>query len=360
MNKGNGKGIAAKGAVVCAAVLAAVMVLTSMSCAKKDGGDRLYIYNWTYYCPDSVIEKFEKEFGIRVIYDMYDTNEAMLAKLQSGGAGYDLVFPSADYISIMQSQGMLAKIDTSKIPNLVNIDPLIKARCEFDPDFEYHVPYYYGAPGIMVNTEKVPVFEKSFSVFERPDLKNRMVMLDEMRHIMGAALIKLGYSVNTRNPQEINAARDYIAAKWKPNLTKFDSEGFGKGYVIGDFLVVFGYYEAVLDEVTGNGNLLTNTEFFIPEEGGPAYLDGMCILKNAKNVEAAHQFINFIHRPDIYAEFTDYFGFPSTVNIPARELKARAPFVSEEAMLRTHLEYDVDEALDFYNEAWFNTIRIGE
>jgi spermidine/putrescine transport system substrate-binding protein len=259
----------------------------------------------------------------------------------------------------MKNQGMLAKIDKDKIPNLVNIDPKIKEKCLFDPDFDYHVPYYYGAAGIIVNTKNVPEFERSWSIFERGDLKNRMVMLDDMRQIMGSALIKLGYSGNSKNRDEINEAKDFIITKWKPNITKFDSEGFGKGYVIGDFWVVYGFYEAVLDEITDNESLLSNTEFFIPEEGAPAYLDGMCILRDAKNADLAYQFINFIHRPDIYAEFTDYFGFPSTVNIPARELKEEEPFVTEEDMFRTQLEYDVDDALDYYTDMWFNEIRIG-
>jgi spermidine/putrescine transport system substrate-binding protein len=105
---------------------------------------------------------------------------------------------------------------------------------------------------------------------------------------------------------------------------------------------------------------MKDTVFFIPTEGGPAYIDSMCILKGAKNVELAHQFINFIHRPEIYAEFVDAFGFPATVNVPAREYKTGTEWYSGEDIAHTELKDDLGPALDLYNEAWFNSIRVGD
>ncbi|MDR0709402.1 MAG: extracellular solute-binding protein, partial [Spirochaetaceae bacterium] len=154
---------------------------------------RLYIYNWTYYTPDSVIEKFEEEYGVEVIYDEFASNEEMYAKLQAGGSGYDVIFPSGDYVSIMISQGMLEKIDKSKLSNLGNVDPLVLQKATYDPLMDYSVPYYWGAAGIAVNTSKVPNFERSWSIFGRSDLKGRMTMLDDMREVLGDALVHLGY-----------------------------------------------------------------------------------------------------------------------------------------------------------------------
>ncbi|MDR2143014.1 MAG: extracellular solute-binding protein, partial [Treponema sp.] len=189
----------------------------------------LYIYNWTYYTPDTVIEKFEQEYGVTVIYDEFDSNEAMYAKLQSGGSGYDIVFPSQDYVSIMIKQNMLEKIDKSKLSNLGNVSPYVLEKTTFDPNMDYSVPYFWGAAGLTVNTAKLPDYEKSWSIFGRKDLRGRMTMLDDMREVLGDALVSLGYSVNTTNQAELAKAAELVDKVWKPNLTKFDAEAFGKG-----------------------------------------------------------------------------------------------------------------------------------
>jgi len=324
------------------------------------GKQRLYIYNWTYYTPDSVIEKFENEYNIRVIYDEFASNEDMYAKLKARGAGYDIVFPSKDFVPIMIRQGMLEKIDKSKLSNLKNIDPEVLRKASYDPDMEYSVPYFYGAAGVAVNTARVPYFERSWSIFSRTDLRNRITMLDDMREVMGGALVHLGWSVNTIDPAGITAAKDLVNNSWKPNLVKFDAESFGKGYANGDFWVVHGFPEVVFEEIQGNDQLIKNTVFFIPKEGGPSYIDNMCILKGAKNIDLAHKFIDFIHRPEIYAEFVDTFGLPATVNIPARQYKTGPAWYSAEDLLNTELVDDLGPVLDLYNDAWFNSIRVGD
>jgi spermidine/putrescine transport system substrate-binding protein len=346
--------------IIFLAVLAALIVPASLFAGGgTDRRNRLYIYNWTYYTPDSVIEKFEREYGVQVVYDEFASNEDMYAKLKAGGSGYDIVFPSGDYVSIMIQQGMLEKIDKALIPNLRNIDPVALRNARYDPNMDYSVPYYWGAAGILVNTARVPSYEESWSIFGRSDLRGRMTMLDDMREVMGDALVHLGYSVNSRNPAEIEAARNLINTQWKPNLTKFDAEAFGKGYANGEFWVVQGYAEVVYEEIADNAQLMRDTKFFIPPQGGPAYLDSMCILKGSRNRELAHKFIDFIHRPQIYAEFCDVFGFPATVNVPARQYKRGPSWYEAGDLVRTELKEDVGSALDMYNNAWFNTIRAG-
>jgi spermidine/putrescine transport system substrate-binding protein len=335
--------------------LALVAMLFS-GCARKE---RLYIYNWTYYTPDSVIEKFEKEYNVRVVYDEFASNEDMFAKLLAGGSGYDIVFPSADYVSIMINEKMLERIDKSLIPNLKNVDPAVLAQTDYDPNMEYSVPYYFGAAGIVVNTSKVPDFQQSWSIFSREDLRGRMTMLDDMREVLGDALVYLGYSVNTVDEGQVIEARNLVNNIWKPNLVKFDAEAFGKGYANGDFWVVQGYPEVVFEEIADNPQLIKDTVFFIPSEGGPAYIDSMCILKGSKNIELAHKFINFIHRPEIYAEFADIFGFPATANIPARQYKTGDAWYSAEDLESVELKKDLGAALELYNNAWFNVIRAG-
>jgi len=345
--------------IIFISVLTALVLPLIVSCSSKE---KLYIYNWTYYTPASVIDKFEDEYNVKVIYDEFASNEDMYAKLSSSAgkrSSYDIVFPSKDYVPIMIRQNMLERIDKSKLFNLGNIDPEVLKIANYDPNMDFSVPYFYGAAGIIVNTARVPHFEKSWDIFAREDLKGRMTMLDDMREVMGGALTILGFSVNSVNPVQITAARDHVNYSWKPNLVKFDAESFGKGYANGEFWVVHGYPETIYEEIADNHDLLRDTLFFIPKEGGPSYIDNMVILKGARNIDLAHKFIDFIHRPEIYAEFTDIFGLPATVNIPARNYKRGYSSYSAEDLQKTEMVEDLGPALDYYNEAWFNSIRAG-
>jgi spermidine/putrescine transport system substrate-binding protein len=348
-----------KKGIMYLSVLAAILMPAILSCNSKE---KLYIYNWTYYTPESVIEKFENEYNCRVIYDEFASNEDMYAKLRANKgkkSGYDVVFPSKDYVPIMIRQGMLEKLDHSKLLNLGNIDSEVLKVASYDPNMEYSVPYFYGAGGIIVNTSKVPDYEESWSIFAREDLRGRMTMLDDMREVLGGALAFLGYSVNSINPAQVDAARDLVNNSWKPNLVKFDAESFAKGYANGDFWVVHAFPEAVFEEV-GNSQLMKSTVFFIPKEGGPSYIDNMCVLKGARNIDLAHKFIDFIHRPEIYAEFVDSFGLPATVNVPARKYKKGVSLYSETDLLHTQLVEDLGESLELYTNSWFNSIRVGD
>jgi spermidine/putrescine transport system substrate-binding protein len=334
-----------------AALLALAFSAFALTGCKKSENKTLYLYNWTYYTPDSVIEKFEQEFGVKVVYDDYASNEDMYAKLKAGGSGYDIVIPSGDYISIMKSEGMLEKIDLSKIPNSKYIKGSCLAKATYDTTMDYSVPYFMGAAGVAVNKEKVPTFDESWNIFAREDLKGRMTMLDDMREVLGDALAYLGYSVNTANPDELAKALELVNTKWKPNLVKFDAEGFAKSFATGEFWVVQGYAEAVYAEVPPE--MRDKVAFFIPKtEGGPMYIDSMCIPVGSKNIELAHEFINFILRPEIYAEFLDTFGFPSTIHTEAGALQKVTPYYSEDALENCELKDDLGANLDTYNAIW--------
>jgi len=327
-----------------------------MGCSPKE---KLYLFNWCYYTPPEVIELFEAEFNVKVVIDEFASNEEAYAKLRSGGGRYDIVFPSADYVSIMIRQDMLAEIDFDKLPNVLtylNID-LFDIVKSYDPEFNYSVPYYFGAVGVMVNTQRVPEFERSWNIFEREDLRGRMIMLDDMREVMGAALIRHGHSINTIVPEQISWARAYINVSWKPNLIKFDSEAYGKAFSRGDAWVVHGYPENVFEEIIGNP-IEPYVVFFTPEEGSSSFLDSMVILKSSRNKDLAHEFINFIYRPEIYAMFIDEFRYPGgQVHTTADTLRTTTPIYDKDDVLRGQIIINVNEHLDLYNEAWYNHIR---
>ncbi len=344
------------------AALATALPLVLGSCADKKKAaaapKNLYIFNWTYYTPDTVIKEFEKEYGVKVVYDSFDTNESMFAKLKAGGSSYDIVFPSADYVMIMAKEGMLAPIDQSKLANWKNIDPAVLARSkDYDPGNKYSVPYYMGAAGVAVNKTKVKSYDKSWSIFARKDLKGKMTMLDDMREVMGDALAFQGKSVNTVDAGQIKAAQELVDKSWKPNLLKFDAEAFAKLFAAGETWVAQGYAESIFLEYDPAKK--GDVDFFIPKEGGPLYIDSMVILKDSKNVDLAMKFIDFIHRPGIYAEFCDAFGFPATANIPARALKKGDMWYKAEDLAACELKLDVGADLDKYNNAW-QEIKVGK
>jgi spermidine/putrescine transport system substrate-binding protein len=347
--------------LIIGTVVLILTMLITISCSKsndravKSGKRTLYLYNWTYYTPDEVIDRFEKEFNVDVVLDVYASNEDMFTKLRTSGTiGYDIVVPSADYASIMIHLDMLHKIDHSKIPNLKHIDPWVTSLATYDPNLDYTVPYFLGAAGIAVNTKHVKEYEKDWSIFGNPEFKGKMQLLDDMVEVLGIAQKTLGYSVNSRSAEEIAAAGRFINEQWKPNIVKFDSEGFGKAFARGEFWISHAFPEVIFEELPKSR--WSDIDFFLPENGGPMYLDSMVILKDAPNADIAHEFINFFHRPDIYALFLDEFYFAPTVNPDAEKYMETSPFYRKEDLEHYELKLDMAEALEIYDSVW-QTVR---
>ncbi len=327
----------------------ASVCISTFSC--KNDKKTLRLYNWTYYTPDSVIAAFEEKYGVTVIYDDFASNEDMFAKLMAGSKGYDLVVPSADYTAIMIKLNMLEPIDIKKIPNTRYIKEDVRLRMDYDPEMHFSIPYYMGAAGIAVNTKEVPNYEKSWDIFARKDLKNRMTMLDDMHEVLGSALAVLGYSVNSRNEKELEEAYHLIQTQWKPNLIKFDADGFAKSFASGDYLVVHSYAESIFEEISEEQRKYV--DFFIPKDANsPLYIDNFCIPKGAKNPELAHKFINFILQPEIYAEFLDTFGFPASIHSEAAKYTKKTPNYTLDDMKHCVLKKENGPALDLYNTYW--------
>lgn len=335
-------------------LLASVLVslsLSLLSCSSKK--KTLYLYNWTYYTPDEVIKKFEKEFDCKVKLDCYSTCDEMYAKLRAGATGYDLVIPSNDFVSIMLKQNMIQKLNQSKLTNRDKINPNILEKLDFDPNMEYCVPYAFSATGVMVNKTKVtdPDYPRDYSIFADPQFAGHATMMDEMREVLGCALVTLGYDLNSVDPKELEEAKNLVANEWKPNLVKFDAEGFGKSFASGDFWLCQGYPEIVFGEVD-ESRWAETIDFFIPPEGGPATMDCMVVLKNAPNPELANEFINFIHRPENYAIFIDTFRYPCIVNTEALQYTTTASMYPSEQANTCTLKQDLGADLDKYTDIW--------
>ena len=336
---------------ILSAVAVAVATVFSVSCS-KNSGRTLYLYNWTYYTPDDVIKAFEQEFDCTVKLDSYSTCDEMYAKLRAGAKGYDVVIPSNDFVSIMLKQGMLRELDQSKMTNRDKINPVVQAKMDFDPEMKYAVPYALSATGVMVNKTKVTgEYKRDYSIFSDPQFAGHATMMDEMREVIGCALVHKGYNMNSVDDSELNDAYRLISSEWKPNLTKFDAEGFGKSFASGDFWLCQGYPEIVYGEVD-ESRWADTIDFFIPPEGGPATLDCMVILKDAPHYELANEFINFIHRPEMYAKFIDTFRYPCVVNTEALNYVTKQPMYNAEQAYTCTLKQDLGDNLDKYHDIW--------
>lgn len=318
------------------------------------GKEKLHIYSWSDYIPEDVIEAFEKEFDCRVIYDTYDSNESMYAKLRAGASGYDIAFPSGDYVSIMIKEGMLERIDKDRLENFKNLDPKILEKMTYDPEHEYGIPYMMGSTGIAVNTKYLKEYPRSWKILEFPEIRGKLTLLDDMREVFGAALKTLGYSINTVDRDELEEAKKLIMI-WKNNIAKFDNELFAKGVITGEFYAVHGYAENIFLDATEEET--KDIDFFIPEEGGTLWIDNMVILKNANSQELAYAFIDFVLREEVSANLSTKLMLPSP-NLQAQELLEVEPVYTLEDLENCEMINDLGEDLRIYNELW-NEIRFG-
>lgn len=333
-----------------AAAASAMLLLTA--CGEKK--PELRIYNWADYFDADTLSEFEKRFNCRIVYDKFDSNEAMYAKLRIGATGYDVVFPTSYQAYMMQQEGMLLPLDKSKLPNLQHIDPDFVRIVALDKGMSYSVPFMTGTTGIAVRSDRVADIEDSWSIYERADLAGRLTLLNDAREVIGAALKSLGYSLNTTNPEEIRAAGE-VVKRWKRNIAKFASEEYKSGLASGEFYVVQGYSGDVM-QVMDEAEEDTIT-YILPREGFSFWTDDMVILKDAPNPELAHAFINFLHEPEIAAKnmMANYYLAP---NVAAYELVSEEMredpmvFLSDEDMSRGEQITPMGEVDRIYNQVW--------
>ena len=256
---------------------------------QQTSGGEVNVYNWGEYIDESVLEDFEEATGIKVNYQMYDSNETMYGKIAPGGTDYDVVIPSDYMIARMIEEDMLEPLNFDNIPNFADIDPELK-NPEYDPENLYSVPYMWGLMGVIYNTTMVdPEDIGSWDLLWNEKYADDIVMIDNSRDAIGIALKRLGYSYNTTDAAQITEAVDSLIAQ-KPILQGYVmDEVFGKmeggNAAIGTY-----YYGDYLTMLENNPDL----GFYIPEEGTNIYVDAMCILKDAPNKENAEAFINFM------------------------------------------------------------------
>ncbi|MGE8503171.1 spermidine/putrescine-binding protein [Ectopseudomonas oleovorans] len=284
----------------------------------------LHVYNWSDYIAEDTLANFEKETGIKVVYDVFDSNEVLEAKLLAGSSGYDVVVPSNPFLAKQIKAGVFQKLDKSKLPNWSNLDKdLLHALEPSDPGNQYSIPYMWGTIGIGYNVEKVkavlgdnaPV--DSWDLVFKPEniekLKSCGVsFLDSPTEILPAALHYLGYAPDSSKADELKKAEE-LFLKVRPSISYFHSSKYISDLANGNICVAIGYSGDIYQSKARAEEAKNGVEvgYNIPKEGAGSFFDMLAIPTDAKNVEAAHVFLNYLMKPEVMASITNYVQFPN-------------------------------------------------
>jgi spermidine/putrescine transport system substrate-binding protein len=267
-----------------------------------DPEGELYVYNWADYIGEDTIARFEDQTGIRVTYDFFDSAETQNAKIATGNSGYDLSFPTSTYVKGFVERNLVQALDLSLIPNVVNLgaewqDP------GYDPGNAHSMPYMWWTTGVAYDTAKIDQELTSWSSLWDERWKGKMAMLDDMREVFAAALIRLGFSANSTSDAELDQALTLLEQQ-KPLLRTYTTDDIGV-LSTGDVWLMHAWGADVY-QVQAERETVT---YFIPEEGGIRGSDTMVLLAGAKHPIAAHLFINFMLDAEVAAANTNYIGY---------------------------------------------------
>lgn len=278
-----------------------------------DRRPRLNVFNWSSYIAPETVPGFEQETGIRVRYGLYESNEEMLAKVMTGNSGWDVVFPTHSRIQPMVHNGLLARLDRSRLHNLDNLDPQFRHPF-WDPNLDYCVPYMWNATGIAYNTSIAA--PASWADLWRADLRGRVTMLDDAEDVIGVCLLKLGLPFDSTDPGQLAQARAQ-AIEEKKALRAYINAEVRDQLVSGDVLMA--QLWSTTAESAIRGAAPGKLAFAFPREGFPVYCDNAAILRESRHIDAAHKFVDYLLRPSVSAQIA-IAAETATANVAARAL----------------------------------------
>ncbi|WON78159.1 spermidine/putrescine ABC transporter substrate-binding protein PotF [Serratia sp. UGAL515B_01] len=306
-------------------VVAGVLMAASVTASAAD--NTLHIYNWSDYIAPDTLARFQKETGIKVVYDVFDSNEVLEGKLMASSTGYDLVVPSSNFLERQSKAGIFEPLDKSKIPNYKNLDPeMLQLVAHNDKDNKFGIPYMMVTTGIGYNVDKVKaVLGKdapvdSWDLILKPEnlekLKSCGVsFLDAPSEVYATVLHYLGKDPNSSNAEDYTGAANELLMKLRPNIRYFHSSQYINDLANGDICVAIGWSGDVMQAATRakeakNG---VNVAYSIPKEGALAYFDMFAMPADAKNKDAAYQFLNFLLKPDVIADISSHVFYANAV-----------------------------------------------
>jgi len=322
-------------AVALAARAAATVALACAGASTALAADPkvLNVYNWSDYIADDTLKNFEKETGIKVNYDNYDSNEVLMAKLVAGNSGYDIVVPSSHFAKLQIQGGLLQKLDRSKLTNWGNLDPTLLKQLEtVDPGNQYLVDWLWGFVTVGIHKDKVkaalgnlPMPENAWSLIFDPKYASKLKscgvnFLDSASEVLPVALMYVGKPAYSSNAADYDAAAKMLASV-RPYVTRFSSSGYINDLAGGSLCAVMGYSGDIniarARALEANPKQPPAIEALIPKGGATLFFDTMAIPKDAKNVANAHLFINYILRPEVAASLTNkvFYANPNKASL---------------------------------------------
>ena len=296
------------------------------STEKAGESKQVNVYNWSDYIAEDTVPNFEKATGIKVTYDVFDSNEVLETKLLAGSSGYDIVVPTLNFLGRQIKAGVFTPLDKSKIPNYANLDPEIMKRIESqDPGNQYAIPYMWGTTGIGYNVDKVKAalgstdLASSLDIVFKPENISKLkgcgvTLLDTPSEIIPITLNYLGEDPNSTDPAVIDKAAALLKTI-RPYITNFHSSQYIDALANGDTCLVVGWSGDIIQardraEEAGNG---VKVAYSIPKEGAPQWFDMLAIPKSAKNVDSAYAFINYLLDPQVMANNSNFISYPNAV-----------------------------------------------
>lgn len=340
---------------VVALVLLTMMILPLLlGCADSAAqGKVVNVYNWGEYIDKELLDQFEDETGIRVVYSTFNTNEDLYVKLKNGVSNYDVVIPSDYMIEKMKNEGMLRPINWENVPNIEYVDPEYLNH-SYDPDQNYSAPYFWGTLGIVYNTDLVEEEVTSWDILWDERYKREIIMLDSSRDSLGIALKKLGYSMNSTDEAQLAEAEALLIEQY-PLVYAYLVDQTKDIMINGEAALAVMYSGDAVDAIS----YVDNLAYAVPEEGSNLWFDAMVIPRDARNPDYAEAFINFMLEPENAAVNAEYvwYSLPSSA---ARELLSEelrnneVAYPAKESLADLEVFRDPGDLVRRYDDIWQN------
>ncbi|MEH1997423.1 MAG: spermidine/putrescine ABC transporter substrate-binding protein [Nostoc sp.] len=316
--------------------------------------DQLYIFTWTQYTDNQLLKTFSTQTGMKVLADVYDSNDVMLAKLQAGGGGtYSIIYPSDYMVQKMVNKGLLTEIDHDRLIGLENLFPRFQ-NPSYDLNNRYSIPFNWGTTGLLYNSEKIKNAPQDWDYLwqNQKQLSQQMTLLNDVREVMGATLRMLGYSYNSKNEQQIKQAYEKLKVL-KPAIARFDTDAWQNQILAGDLLLAMCYSADAVRISQENPNL----KYVIPRSGSSLWTDTIVIPKTAPNQAGAYAWINMILQPELAAQISQRLSI-STPNRAGFEQLSKTIqnnanlFPSESVLANCERVSPVGEFEEVYDRYW--------
>jgi spermidine/putrescine transport system substrate-binding protein len=321
--------------------------------ASGSDADTLHVYTWSAYVDDDLVQRFEEETGIEVIFDIYDSNETMLARLQAGGGSqYSVIYPSDYMVEIMMELDLLTPLESDRLPSTSDLFDQWQSPA-YDPGNEFSYPYAWGTTGLIYNEAELgDVEDWDFLWDNQSDLSRQMTLLNDVREVMGMSLKSLGYSNNSTDPDEIEEAYEKLV-ELRSDINSFTTDGWRDQIVVGDLLIAHAYSVDAIDIIGENPDL----QYVVPSSGATVWTDGVVIPSTAPNVEAAYAWLNYILEPETAAPILSRLQFATPNKLAfdkmPEALKSDVTLFPPDDVLANCEELgDIGDAADLYDRYW--------